>query len=148
MRARGFWCAVLGLLALSACGFRTLHGEHPGHTEVTARLAEIEIAPIPDHIGQTLRNELLDRIAPFGTAGKTRYRLDVRLELEDEGLGFRDDESITRINLRLDAHFRLVELETGDDVLKEKARALVSYNVVQSDFANLSADRDARRRAV
>lgn len=138
--------AVLAF-ATAACGFAPVHGQRAEKQDAAARLTGVEIAQIPDRVGQLMRNDLLNRFAPFGGAGSARYRLEVSLQSNDEGLGFQPDQAITRINFRLGATYRLIELTSGKTVFADVARSMVGYNVVQSDFANLSAQREAQRRA-
>ena len=135
------------VMALTACGFEPLYGDRGARPGAVSQLAAVEVAPIPERIGQVLRNDLLDLISPFGAPAQPNYRLEVRLDFDREGLGFRPDEAITRINLRLGASYRLVVPDSGETVFSDVARSAVSYNVVQSDFANLNAERDAERRA-
>ena len=139
---------VLVLASLPGCGFEPLYGQRAGGDSLTDRLSLVAIAPIPERVGQVLYNDLLDRISPFGPRDQAPYRLQVRLEFDREGLGFEPDEAITRVNLRLGAEYRLVDVESGKTVFGDVARSTVSYNVVQSDFANLNAERNAERNAV
>ncbi len=148
----GAWARTVGavailVIALAACGFEPLYGDRGAGPGAVSRLAAVEVAPIPERIGQVLRNDLLDLISPFGAPAQPSYRLEVRLDFDREGLGFRPDEAITRVNVRLGASYRLVVPDSGKTVFSDVARSAVSYNVVQSDFANLNAERDAERRA-
>lgn len=146
-RARAAGVVAIVVMALAACGFEPLYSDRGPGPSAISQLAAVEVAPIPERVGQVLRNDLLDRISPFGTPARPAYRLEVRLDFDREGLGFRPDEAITRVNLRFGARYRLVVPESGEKVFSAVARSSVSYNVVQSDFANLNAERDAERRA-
>ena len=65
------------LISLAACGFRPLHA--PGAGAEPEVLAGIEIAHIPDRLGQVVRNHLLDRLTPRGAPAAATYRLAVSL---------------------------------------------------------------------
>ena len=66
---------------------------------------------------------------------------------QTEGLAFEKDESVTRINLTLSASYQLTEIATGSILSAGATRSVAAFNVVQSEFANISAETDAERRA-
>lgn len=133
-------------LALAACGFQPLYGERERGAETLAALALVRIAPIPDRLGQVIRNHLLDIVTPRGRPSEPRYRLTVKLRKTKEGLAFEQDESVTRFDVIVAADYRLAEIAGGDTIAKGTARSIASYNVVRSDFANIAAERDAELR--
>lgn len=141
-----FLLLILACLTLGGYGFEPLYGETGGGAAVTDELANIQIGPIPDRLGRVVRNGLLDRINPYGEPGSPAYRLDVAVISVKEGYGFRADEAITRENLRLEGHFVLTDLSSGKVVLEDEVRSSMAYDIVQSDFATFSAERDAERR--
>ena len=133
-------------MALAACGFQPLYGEREQGVEAVAALAEIRIGPIPDRLGQVVRNHLLDLLTPRGAPAEPRYRLSVRLRKTKEGLAFEQDESVTRFDVTIAADYELIEIAGGGTVARGTARSIASYNVVRSDFANTAAERDAELR--
>ena len=69
-------------LALGACGFEPLYGEHRGgETTVTASMSAIRIEAIPDRIGQKMYNMLHERLTPDGRIEEPKYSLRVRLRV-------------------------------------------------------------------
>ena len=137
---------LAGSLMAAACGFQPLYAERESDPGIRAALAEVEVAPIPDRLGQVVRNDLQDRLTPYGAPASGAYRLVVSLNATKEGYGFRGDEAVTREAVRLEAPFQLVDQATGEVLLADTVSATASYDVVQSDFATLSAERDAERR--
>lgn len=139
------------LLALGACGFQPVYGKRSGETgrqsAVTADLASIAVSPIADRAGQLLRNSLLDKLTPRGTPGQARYRLDVSLAESRSDLVILKDSTSTFVKVRFAANFVLVDLETGQPVHRGQSESTTTFNRVDSDFATLSAEKDARRRA-
>jgi len=141
---------IAGLVLLGGCGFEPLYysgGRAPGETSVRSELANVAVAPIPDRVGQLVRNDLVFLMAPTADVRTAAYRLDVRLlerisELAVERTGF-----ATRANLRLNASFALVDLGTGKAVMSSRARAISSYNIVEASFSTLTAQNAARERA-
>ncbi len=139
--------ALVVLAGLTACGFRPLYGPQGGYDASLAELASVRVLPIPDRIGQVLHNSLLDRLTPRGAPLNPRYRLAVNMARQKEGLAFEKDESVTRFNLTVSASYQLTEIATGSVVTAGSTRSVAAFNVVQSEFANISAEADAERRA-
>lgn len=140
-----------GMVAcLLGCGFQPLYlsGEStPGEPSVGGALASVAVAPIPDRVGQLVRNDLVFLLAPAVDERTAAYRLDVHLlerisELAVERSGF-----ATRANLRLNATFALFDLGTGKAVMNSRARAISSYNIVDASYSTLTAQNAARERA-
>ena len=130
---------------LSGCGFRPLHGHGGGGAQQD--LATVRIAQIPDRIGQKLHNRLVDRLTPKGQPARPAYVLSVSLTESLHNLAIRKDESATRANLTLTANFSLVR-SGGGSSFNGVAMSTNSYNILQSNFATLSAENDARDRAL
>ncbi len=150
--------SVLLLLTVSACGFNSLYGDNSpldDNPSVVAMLSEVEVGDVvqapgnePDRrLTQSVRNSLLDRLDATGP-GIPRYRLDVIVDLVSEGVGFRRDEAVTRVDVRLNADYTLTELGTGNVIYADGARAFNAYDVVRSDFATLAAQEDSERRII
>ena len=140
--------AALLALATAACGFQPLHGTSDSGTRADAALAQIGVDPIADPTGQDLRNRLIDQLTPAGLAADPRYTLTVTLTEDRDRYGFEADREVTRERLRLVAEYRLVDRRDGGIVLSERARTDVAYDVVQSDYALVTARPAARRQAV
>lgn len=151
-----WWCrplrrllpVVLWAAVLAGCGFRPLYQdpEPAAGAGVASELAAVEVAPIPDRVGQLVRNDLLYHMRA-SEGGAADYRLDVRLtesisELAVERTGF-----ATRSNLRLAAVYSLVDLGTGRRLVAGRSRAISSYNIVDASFSTLTAQNAARERA-
>lgn len=133
------------LTALAGCGFRPLHGRDNGNTP--ASLAAIYVAPIPDRTGQILRNGLLDRLTPKGVPKRPSYQLRVGLREGKQDLAIRKDDVATRANLVVVAQFQLIRASDATVIYTGTATSTNSYNILRSDFATISAENDARRRA-
>ncbi|MBM3517739.1 MAG: hypothetical protein FJX56_07635 [Alphaproteobacteria bacterium] len=143
------WSRALALgvlLASTGCGFRPLYGEHGAAESARIRLEAVEIAPIPDRVGQVVRNHLRDLLTPRGRTAAPMFRLDVALEKTTEGLAFARDDTVTRFSLTLAAHYDLVELASGRPLVSGRTRSIAAYNVVESDYATIAAARDAEAR--
>ena len=138
------------LLAVAGCGFQPLYGSGPGGGEPAAvpEMAAIEIAPIADRGGQLLHNELRDRLMPRGRPGSPRWRLDLTLNEARADLVILQDATATFAKYTGDARWVLSDIGDGAPVLRGRARRTASFSISSSEFANLQAEEDARRRVV
>ena len=138
--------AAAACALVAGCGFEPLYARKTG--SAPSPLAKIRIEPIADRIGQQLHNLLLDRLNPKGRPVAARYILSINLSESLQQLGVRKDEVATRANLVMRASFRLARANDDTTLLKANAMSANSYNILRSEFATLSAENDARARAV
>ena len=151
LRANGiFVVSLLSMLTLTACGFKPMYGANATGQTITRALADIAIdpvgGPIDARLSQQVRNALLDRISPLGRPADARYRLTVAVTEDREDVGLRQDASVTRANVSLNAQFQLVDTETDAPVLTSNAWVATSYDVTQQDFSTVTAQQAAERR--
>jgi len=142
--------AVFGVLLvfqLAGCGFRPLYGE-TSREDVIQDFSEIQVAPIKDRIGPQLKNELELLLHSRGKSIKPRYRLSAVLNESKSSLAVKKSAVATRANLLLQSRFKLQVLRTGGSVEVWTNTITVSYNILDSEFATLMAEKDARKRAV
>ncbi len=140
-------CVFMGLLLLlSACGFRPLYGERSDGESVVTALAAIEIAPLPDRLGQMVHNHLLDVLTPRGAPADPRYRLHLTLTRTKEAVAIEQDESVARYGLDLMAEYHVTAVADGEEITSGQVRTSGTFDVVRSDFATLKAEQDVERR--
>lgn len=137
---------VLAITTLSACGFQPLHSRLGGAE--ADRLARIKIHPILHREGQILANFLRDRLTPLGEPRQPAYILSVRLSESQESLGVRADEFATRANLKIVALFSLQSAHQSGRKFSGQASSTSSFNILSSSFGTLSAEKNARERAL
>ncbi len=137
--------AVLGLLG--ACGFRPLYGDHTAGG-APSELAMIKVEAIPDRVGQQLHNHLLTTLNPRGRPRKTRYILKTRVKETTASLAVRKSAFATRANLTVKADYNLTTPAGGKTLFSASSSITVSYNILDSEFATLMAEKDARARAI
>jgi len=136
--------ALSGVIA--ACGFQPLHSRIGGAD--ATRLAGVLILPILNREGQILSNLLRDRMTPLGPPRKPVYRLSIMLTESQQSLGIQLDESATRANLKMIAVFHLRSAQGGKALFSGQAQSTSSFNILDSSFATLSAEKDARVRSL
>ncbi len=139
--------SLIILLLVGACGFQPLYGKTGSNAKVQAQLSQTYVLPIDGRTGQILRNNLLDRVTPNGVPVKAQYRLSVKLSSKKSGVAIDKTASTNRYNLNLHAKYTLLDPTGKIAFYNGVARSISSYNVVDSDFANLSAEKNAEKRS-
>lgn len=136
-------------VAVSACGFKPLYGTKGVRGgSVKADMSGVRIEQISNRAGQVLRNQLIDKMTPAGQPAEATYRLIIRLSENKVPLGIRKDETATRANMIQTAFYVLQEMNSGVVVDRGTVQSTTSYNIVDSDFGTIMAERDARTRGV
>lgn len=139
------WVLLLAvLLGLAACGFQPMYGVRGQGPGMAALLAGIAVATPDRRLEQLVYRHLVERM---GQAGKASHQLEFQVRERAVGLAVRRDDSINRRNLTLTADFQLFKTGVREPVFRSTSQAIAAMNVVQSDYANLIAERDARARA-
>ena len=109
-------------------------------------MAAIEVVPVKERIGHIVRNHLIDGLTPDGQPAHPDYRLTLSVAQSKTPLLIQIDDHATRFNLTLSAEFSVAD-RTGTVVYRGTAKAIGSYNVVESGFATVTAERDAADEA-
>ena len=130
-------------VALSGCGFQPLYEAGGSSALMQEQLASVDVGPIPDRLGQVMRNRLVARL---NADGSPVYRLDVKLDQTSESFGVRPDTATTQEQITLVAGIIMISEETGEKVLEDSFRARTSFDLVLSDFATVQQREDAARR--
>ena len=136
---------ALALLVAGACAVEPLYGSRGGDGE-GAGMAAIEVVPVKERIGHIVRNHLIDGLTPDGQPAHPDYRLTLSVAQSKTPLLIQLDDHATRFNLTLRAAFSVAD-RRGTVVYRGTARAIGSYNVVESGFATVTAERDAADEA-
>ena len=134
-------------LSLPACGFQPLYRQRT-NAEVSQQLAAIQIRIIADRPGQQLRTLLQTQFNPSARAVRSSYTLSVTVSDSVVQTLIRKDETATRANLTLTAEYQLSALSSGELLVKGRTRSTNSFNILDSEFATLASEQDARNRAV
>ena len=140
MRALAFLLAAA--LPLSACGLQPMYAGG-GSGPVAQGLAAVEVGPIEGRAGWLVRNALTDRLTQSGTAQAPRYRLDVLLDDDLEGLGLLGDDTIGRERRTLRARYQLVDIASEEILLDATAGSDAGIDVVSSEYATIAAEQTA-----
>jgi LPS-assembly lipoprotein len=134
------------MVLVAGCGFEPLHGRPEAGNQTTSALSQISVPPIPERLGQLLRIELTNQLTPLGPPQKPAYVLNVSVSEVRRELGVRKDATATRANLIITARFNLTNTQTNERLFGGSVRSINSYNILDADFATLTAEAAARRR--
>lgn len=136
--------ALLGaaLLSLAGCGLQPMYAGG-GSGAVAQGLAAIEVPAIEGRAGWLVRNALRDRLTQSGDSAPARYRLDVLLDDQLEGLGLLTDDTVGRERRTLRARYQLVDLASGEILLDATAGSDAGIDVVSSEYATIAAEETA-----
>jgi len=146
--------AVCCALALAACGFQPLYMKNEGNAGVTDDLAQVKILnvradkPEYDRLGQQMHNLLRQRLTPQGGPATPRYTLESRISVSVERTGIQITEEATRARLTVYSSFALRKIGDTAVLYRGSERSTNSFNVANSQFATLTAEKDAAQRAV
>lgn len=149
-------------LALTACGFQPLYKKDAFDQGVTQDLTEIKVLTVGsivrkdnrqqqrqyDRLRQQFNSLLRRRLNPDGVARQVRYQLESNLSVSLARTGIQITEEATRARLTVVVMFRLYEAGTKRLLYSGTEQSINSYNVADSQYAALSAEKDAARRAV
>ena len=141
---------VLGIgvgLAAAGCGFRPLYGTAAGGP-VHESFASVRIAVIPDRSGQIMRNFLIQRLNPAGRPVDPAYELRVALAEREQRLAITQEDVAERNNLLVTASYSLRNVGTNEVVFSNSNTTMTSFTILLDEVATLSAEQDARERAL
>ena len=139
--------ALVALTALSACGFRPLYAEDRSGQSTAADMSQVEVSLINDRVGQITRNLLIETLTPRGQVTNPAYTLKVDLSESVSEQGFTKDNEATIADYLLSAKYELIRKSDDARLRNGTVRARTTYNIVDSDFASLEAEKAARRDA-
>ncbi len=134
------------MVLVAGCGFEPLHGRQKSGADTASALSQISVSPIPERLGQLLRIELTNQLNPLGPPRAPAYVLSVSVDERRQELGVRKDATATRANLIITATFKLTDTQTKENLFSGSVRSINSYNILDEDFATLTAETDARNR--
>lgn len=134
--------ALFSTLALSACGFTPLYGQHG----VTGGLGAIEVVAADGRAGYLLREQLDDALARDPNV-LASHRLTYKVEEKRFARGVRVDNVANRYELNMKVEWKLTDTATGSEVRKGVATAVVTYDSADQPYAAIAAQQDGQERA-
>lgn len=131
--------ALLGLLALGACGFTPAYG--PGGSGADLRGA-VRVAAPEDQASYALVRHLETRL---GQPSRPAYDLAYTIKTNRKAVGITPEQETTRYHLTGTVSYVLAD-STGQTVQSGVVRSFTAYAATGSTTSTLTATRDAEER--
>ncbi|MBB4658019.1 LPS assembly lipoprotein LptE [Parvularcula dongshanensis] len=138
--------ALAGLaLLVEGCGFTPLYATG-GRSGIASDMREVTVTGVqgPPDAAYYVQGALRD-VLP-GDAPSQRYRLAIALRDQRRAVAVTEAADTTRYDYVLNASYTLQDTQTGDR-RRSSLQTIVSYGVVDSQYASLVGREDAVRRA-
>lgn len=139
--------ALVGLLALSACGYQPLYATRDDGSSVSQQLAEVSVVPQSTRVGQLVRNEIVQSTRPAGTQAQDRFYLKFQAKGDAQTLIDTADTVHRRLAYNLTTKFQLVDAATNSVIFSGRAFSRVPYDRLDASFANVQARVNAEEQA-
>ncbi len=133
------------ILLISNCGYEPIYQKN---LETSQDLLSVSVKNIKDRSGQILRNSLINKLNPEGKREIKKYNLIIELSESKTELGVRKDMSATRTDLEISIKYILRDIENSNIILQGNKKSISSYDVVESVYATLIAEKDARKKGI
>ena len=127
----------------TSCGYEPIYSKNANRNK---ELLSISVQNIKNRPGQILRNTLLNKLNPERERVIIKYRLIVEISESKSSLAYRKDMSATRTDLNVTANYLLKDIKNGEILLKQEAKSISSFDVVESVYATLIAEKDVREK--
>ena len=141
-KVRLFFCFIVFFI-FTSCGYEPIYSKN---VNTNKELLSISVKNIKNRPGQILRNTLLNQLNPERERVITKYRLIVEISESKSSLAYRKDMSATRTDLKITANYLLKDIKNGEILLKQEAKSISSFDVVESVYATLIAEKDVREK--
>ena len=141
-KIRLFFCLIVFFI-FTSCGYEPIYSKN---ANTNKELLSISVQNIKNRPGQILRNTLLNQLNPERERVITKYRLIVEIFESKSSLAYRRDMSATRTDLKITANYLLKDIKNGEILLKQEAKSISSFDVVESVYATLIAEKDVREK--
>ena len=125
------------------CGYEPIYSKN---SNTNKELSYISVKNIKDRPGQILRNSLLNKFNPDRERIITKYNLVVEIKENKSDLAYRKDMSSTRTDLQTTANYLLIDKKSGKTLFDESVSRTTSFDVVESIYATLVAQKSAREK--
>ena len=141
-KVRLFFCFIVFFI-FTSCGYDPIYSKN---VNTNKELLSISVQNIKNRSGQILRNTLLNQLNPERERVITKYRLIVEISESKTSLAYRRDMSATRTDLKITANYLLKDIKNGEILLKQEVKSISSFDVVESVYATLIAEKDVREK--
>jgi len=143
MKKIRLFLSIILFFIFTSCGYEPIYSKNISSNK---ELLSISVKNIKDRSGQILRNSLLNQLNPEKERVIIKYKLEVEISESRANLAYRRDMSATRADLTITANYLLTEIKSGEIILEQESESISSFDVVESVYATLIAEKDAREK--
>jgi len=143
MKKIRLFLSIIIFFIFTSCGYEPIYSKNIGSNK---ELLSISVKNIKDRSGQILRNSLLSQLNPEKERVIIKYKLTVEIFESRSNLAYRRDMSATRVDLTVIANYLLTEIKSGEIILEQETKSISSFDVVESVYATLIAEKDSREK--
>lgn len=133
------------LFLLYACGFEPLYYYQNNHKKINEQLAQVYILPIEGRVGQLVRNNLRNRMTPYGLPMKPFYELQIEIDDSSVKQSIGLDNTATRETIIFKAIYQLIK--DKEIIVEGESTAEVSYSILTMPYGTVVSQKDVIRRA-
>lgn len=130
---------LVGLAALSACGFRPLYGEGSGDL-----VGKVSLQEAHDPESYAFRERMRRRVGH--AADGATLGLGYRIAMEETPVAINPASDVTRYQVAAQAEWRLVDLANGSAVSEGVVKTNGAYDATAGAFATRSSQKSERER--
>ncbi len=142
-----FVALAIGLGGCGTSGFQPLYATGANGERTDAKLAALDIAPVPGRVGQRIRNELLFNKSASGDPKPAVKRVEIKLtESLFTTLADTKGDSAGQ-TYQIEAVYRIVDIATSKVESEGRSVARANFERFQSIYANVRGREDAENRA-
>jgi len=141
-KIRLFFCFIVFFI-FTSCGYEPIYSKN---ANINKELLSISVKNIKNRPGQIVRSTLLNQLNPERERVITKYKLIVEIFESKSSLAYRKDKS--RTDLEITANYLLTDIKNGEILLKEATTSISSFDVVESVYATLIAEKDVREKSL
>ena len=137
---------VGGLLVVSACGFRPVHGTTGESAELRKQLQSIEVVYQSSLINQSIGQSLERLLRPEDKSKLKKYVLSFDSRVSHGALGIQLDQEVTRYKTTVSISYSLVDKASGKLLRQDTLQRQGGYDVVESEYAEHISRTDTESR--
>jgi len=139
---------LAALLALTACGFRPVHGRQY-QAEQETRLSSVAVVVDNSRLGQLLKAEIESGANPDYERSEKLYTLNIALFESNLYLFVNPDGTAGRGDIAFSSNYSLVRTLDRKVMKTGTLKRVSSYNISETaDYATYVSEEDARRRGI
>lgn len=138
---------LISLVLLNNCGFRPLYGGGSTLAGNNTSLDQVIVEDMPGATGLNMKNALIDRFYHHGYPDNAPYSLSIALQESSRAIVIEKNDTTTRTQLVMTAHYRLIDRSTRAIVDKGNIRAVSAFNNLPSQYTTMVTQADARDMA-